>query len=98
MWHEALEFLGTGILKHVGITDWEEVENDQEYACELFCACSENAPWNTVEARGLAGVDLIKDPSDVLRARSPNPLVTALTPGAMLLLSKVCIKCIEFVW
>ena len=41
-------------LRHVGITDWDkgEVENDHEYACQQFC--SENAPWNTIRPHGLA--------------------------------------------
>jgi hypothetical protein len=38
-----------------------EVENDSEYACQLICACSENAPWYTIWPRGLVSVDLIKD-------------------------------------
>ncbi|XP_029575246.1 rho-related GTP-binding protein RhoA-C isoform X1 [Salmo trutta] len=43
----------------------EEVENDREYGCQLFCVCSENMPWNTVGARSPVVVDLIKDPSQV---------------------------------
>jgi hypothetical protein len=37
-------------LRHVGIKDWdkERLKNDCEDACQLVCAGSENAPWNTI--------------------------------------------------
>jgi hypothetical protein len=40
-------------------------QGEVEYACQLFCACSENTPWNTVRSRSLVSVDVIKDPSCV---------------------------------
>lgn len=62
---------------------------------------AENAPWNTGGARGLAGVDLIKDPSHVgLRERDPPPSPwVGDDPHTRLyvVVVKACVKCIEFV-
>ena len=101
MWHEALDFLGTGMIVVV-LKRGEyrlgqgEVDKDCEYACQLFCAYSENASWNI----GLAGVDLIKDPSYVSLGEQDHPVLwvgdgphTRLNVVAV----QACIKCFEFV-
>ena len=50
-------------LRHVEIIDLdkERFENDHEDAYQLVCACSENAPWYTVQPRGLATFDQIEN-------------------------------------
>ena len=52
-----------------------EVEHDCEYACQLFRACSANAPSNTAGARGLEDVDLIKDLSHVGLGEREHPIL-----------------------
>ena len=64
-----------------------EFENGHEYACQLFCACSENAPRNT-SALDRASVELIKDPTHICEIIQSSRLVRVLTPGRVLLLSK----------
>ena len=65
----------------------------------LFCACSENAPWNTVRPSGLASVDLIKDLSHFgLRERDHPVHWVSEGPHARHSVVEACIKCIEFVW
>ena len=59
-----------------------QVENYCEYAIQLFCASSENTPWNTVGPLGLAGVDLFED------LTYPGPHTSPSRPGMMLLLSR----------
>jgi hypothetical protein len=51
-----------------------EVQSDCEYACQLFCAFPENSDLYTIQPCCFASVDLIKDLSRPLRARSVSPL------------------------
>ena len=87
----------------MGITDWdkEKMENDREYACQLFCACSEIAPWNTVRPCGLAAVDLIRDLSHIGLGERDHPILwVGDGPHTQhdAIVVKACITCTVLVW